>query len=255
MVCHDETQLEGYVYTDFDENNNFKNPKYLCGRVILSSTNDAIQHSNINMVKQLEDGIQWVKSVDECMNDDNKKIFDSKQLNKIEASGIPPFCLSLKKNVCIILICNLNVKPRHVNGTQCIIEEIKSHVIKARLLDGGKHPEIFISKISIVCSDTDFPTRFKRKQFPILLAYYLTFNRAQGQSLERVGIRLHQSVFTHGLLYIGMSRCGDPMFVFVYADQSEFQHLIDNGILDPTKTYTRNIVFPEIFEQDDDELL
>ena len=45
------------------------------------------------------------------------------------------------------------------------------------------------------------------------------------------------------------------MFVFVYADQSEFQHLIDNGILDPTKTYTRNIILPEIFEQDDDELL
>ena len=45
------------------------------------------------------------------------------------------------------------------------------------------------------------------------------------------------------------------MFVFVYADQSEFQHLIDNGILDATKTYTCNIVFTEIFEQDDDGLL
>ena len=183
-----------------------------------------------------------MESVDICMDDDNKKMFDSKQLNKIEASGIPPFCLLLKKNACIILICNLNVKHRHVNGTQCIIEEIKSHVTKARLLDGGKHPEIFIPKILIVCSDTDFPARFKQKQFPILLAYYLTFNRAQGQSLERVGIRLHRSVFTHGLLYIGMSRSSDPMFVFVYADQSEFQHLIDDGILDPTKTYTCNII-------------
>jgi hypothetical protein len=57
---------------------------------------------------------------------------------------------------------------------------------------------------------------------------------------------LFKSVFTHGLLYIGYSRCGDPNHVFVFADQREFEHLVKAGILDSTKTYTRNIVFPEI---------
>ena len=114
-------------------------------------------------------------------------------------------------------------------------------------MDGGKYSEIFIPKIPIVCSDTGFPANFRRTQFPILLAYYLTFNIAQGQSLKRVGIQLDWSVFTHGLLYIGMSRSGDPMCISIYADQSEFEHLIDESILNPSKTYTRNIVYPEIF--------
>ena len=139
---------------------------------------------------------------DECIDDDDKKIFHSPELNKVNASGVPPHRLPLKKDTCIILIRNLNVKCRHVNGTRCIIEEMKPHVIKARLLDGGKYSEIFIPKIPIVCADTDFPARFTRRQFPILLAYYLTFNRAQGQSLKKVGMRLKRSVFTHGLLYL-----------------------------------------------------
>ena len=114
-------------------------------------------------------------------------------------------------------------------------------------MDGGKNSEIFIPKIPIVNSDTDFPANFRRTQFPILLAYYLTFNRAQGQSLKKVGIQLDRSVFTHGLLYIGMSRSGDPVCISIYADQSEFEHLIDKSILNPSKTYTRNFVYPEFF--------
>ena len=97
----------------------------------------------------------------------------------------------------------------------------------------------------MISKDTDFPVPFKRLQFPVLLAYYLTLNRAQGQSLDRAGLYLPKSVFSHGHLYVGCSRCGDPDCVFVYADQSEFDHVKEH--LDENKTYTRNIVYPEIF--------
>jgi hypothetical protein len=97
----------------------------------------------------------------------------------------------------------------------------------------------------MISKDTDFPVPFKRLQFPVLLAYYLTLNRAQGQSLDRAGIYLPKSVFSHGHLYVGCSRCGDPNSVFIYADQNEFdgvrQYLMEG------KTYTHNIVYPEIF--------
>ena len=229
-ICNNEVELEEQVYNDFNKNDNFKNSQNLHRRAILSSTNAIIQKANINMIKKLDRNIQWMQSVDECIDDDDKKTFDAKQLNKIEASGIPPFRLPLKKNACIILIRNLNLKHRHFNGAQCISEEIKPHVIKAKLLDGGKYSEIFIPKIPIVCSDTNFPANFRRTQFPILLVYYLTFNRAQGQSLKRVGIQLDQSAFTHGLLYIGISRSGDLVCISIYAYQSDFEHLIDESI-------------------------
>ena len=94
-------------------------------------------------------------------------------------------------------------------------------------------------------SDSDFPALFKRIQCPILGAYYITINRAQGQSLKYAGLYLTKSVFTHGQLFVAFSTCGDPDHFFIFADQSEFDHL--RHVLDPERKYTRNIVFREIF--------
>jgi ATP-dependent DNA helicase PIF1 len=84
-------------------------------------------------------------------------------------------------------------------------------------------------------------------QFPVLVvvAYYLTVDRAQGQSLERAGIYLPKSVFSHGHLYVALSRSGDPNKTFAFIDQREFENL--RQYLDPRKTYTRNVVYREIF--------
>lgn len=38
------------------------------------------------------------------------------------------------------------------------------------------------------------------------LTFALTINKAQGQSVRHVGIDLHESVFSHGQLYIALSR-------------------------------------------------
>ena len=96
--------------------------------------------------------------------------------------------------------------------------------------------------MTIVC---DFPALFKRIKFPILGAYYITINQAQCQSLKFAGLYLTKNVFTHGQLFVAFSRCGDPDHFFIFADQSEFDHL--RHVLDPEKKYSRNIVFREIF--------
>lgn len=70
-------------------------------------------------------------------------------------------------------------------------------------------------------------------------------DRAQGQSLDRAGIYLPKSVFSHGHLYVGCSRCGNPDCVFINADQSEFDSMRQH--LSKDKIYTRNVVYPEIF--------
>ena len=49
-----------------------------------------------------------------------------------------------------------------------------------------------------------------RTQFPIKLAYAITINKAQGQSLERVGLYLDNQVFSHGQLYVALSRATSP---------------------------------------------
>ena len=80
----------------------------------------------------------------------------------------------------------------------------------------------------------------RRIQFPVRLAYALTFNKAQGQLLEKCGLLLASAVFTHGKLYVGLSQCGDPKHIKIYAPQEEFSNLPNNRI------YARNIVYNEI---------
>ena len=118
------------------------------------------------------------------------------------------------------------------------------NIIKAQKSDGSSNDIILIPRIPMISKDSSFPVPFKRVQFPVLGAYYLTINRAQGQTLGRAGLYLPGSVFCHGHLYVGFGRCGDPKKFFVYADQSEFDNIRQH--LDPTKAYTRNIIYPEL---------
>ena len=49
---------------------------------------------------------------------------------------------------------------------------------------------------------------FVRRQLPLKLAYAMTINKAQGQSFTRVGVRLNSGIFSHGQLYVALSRVG-----------------------------------------------
>ncbi|GFU72657.1 ATP-dependent DNA helicase [Trichonephila clavipes] len=72
------------------------------------------------------------------------------------------------------------------------------------------------------------PFEFKRLQFPVRLAFAMTINKAQGQSLQVCGLNLENPCFSHGQLYVDFSRVGKPSDLFVYAPDGK----------------TRNIVYP-----------
>jgi hypothetical protein len=62
----------------------------------------------------------------------------------------------------------------------------------------------------------------------------MTLNESQGQSLEVVGISLQNEVFTHGQLYVALSRASNAHKVKVLTR--------DSAQVDVTK----NIVFSEV---------
>jgi ATP-dependent DNA helicase PIF1 len=51
-----------------------------------------------------------------------------------------------------------------------------------------------------------FPLKLKRTQFPIRLSFTMIINKAQGQTIPNVGVYLPDSLFSHGQLYVALSR-------------------------------------------------
>jgi ATP-dependent exoDNAse (exonuclease V), alpha subunit - helicase superfamily I member len=62
---------------------------------------------------------------------------------------------------------------------------------------------------------TDMPFEFKRIQFSIPVAFAMTINKSQGQSLSICGINLENPCFSHSQLYAACSRVGEPSALFI----------------------------------------
>ena len=130
------------------------------------------------------------------------------------------------------------------NGTRYIITALSSNLITAkRVVANDDEPLLLIPRVIHLTKNDEFPFVMKQVQFPAKLAYVMTFQRAQGQSLEKCEILLNRSVCTHGQLYVVMSRCGAMSWVIIYANQAEFEELN----LPPNNHYTCNVVYTEVF--------
>jgi ATP-dependent DNA helicase PIF1 len=130
------------------------------------------------------------------------------------------------------------------NGTTLIIIQFMQHVIEAQVATGpAKGQRVFIPLLNITPSDIErMSFTLRRRQFPVRPVFAMTINKAQGQTLKMVGIFLPKLVFTHGQLYVAMSRIGCPEGVKL---------LVTNGWEDahedaPAGVYTRNVVYTEV---------
>ena len=86
--------------------------------------------------------------------------------------------------------------------------------------------------------ETSLPFILHRRQFPVRICYAMTINKSQGQSLPNVGVYLDEPVFSHGQLYVAISRTTRRQGLKILIKK--------NG--DEPVGYTQNIVFEEIFQ-------
>ena len=68
--------------------------------------------------------------------------------------------------------------------------------------------KVLIPRITFLTIDTDYIS-LRRQQF-LKLAFSMTINKSQGQTIKKVGIMIDSPLFSHGHLYTAMSRVCDP---------------------------------------------
>ena len=212
---------------------------YFNDRTILSPLNITVNELNAAMLEQFSAATPAVDflSSDSAHNKadgDDAASYTTEFLNSLNPPSLPAHKISLKIGCPVMILRNMDPKNGLCNGTRGIVRSLSTRVIQIEIM-GGEHEGTrhFIPRITLEPSDTKYPFAFHRRQFPLRLAFAMTINKAQGQSVRFVGLDLRQPVFCHGQLYVGLSRCTSSRRVKV---------LLPDG----ADMCTTNIVWPEL---------
>ena len=238
-------------YPELFGEQNLGNAISVFDKAILCALNDEVDEVNSITFKAAGGDERKFFSADELAeSDENSQNIPIEFLNSLTSPGFPPHELELKIDCPVILLRNINPKIGLCNGTKLVITAFPGqYSIEAQIVSGShKGNRITLPRINFVTSESDFPFVMIRRQFPIRLAFAMTINKAQGQSLRRVGIYLRNPVFSHGQLYVALSRAGIPWETRCLIEtQTGLQGKITESVdIDP-KYVTANVVWKEVF--------
>jgi ATP-dependent DNA helicase PIF1 len=202
----------------------FNDHKWLCEHAILAPKNDSANAINLQIQQQLPGKDISYKSIDTVVDVDQAVQYPTEFLNSLEPPGMPPHSLVLKVGSPIMLLRNLDA-PTLCNGTRLCVKSLMPHVLEATILTGcAKGEDVFIPRIPMV--PNDMPFEFKHLQFPVCLAFAMSINKAQGQSLQVAGINLGTPCFSHGQLYVACSRVGTGKNLYVFAPDGKTRNIV-----------------------------
>ncbi|GFV57128.1 ATP-dependent DNA helicase [Trichonephila clavipes] len=163
------------------------------------------------------------------MSSDDTTSYPVEFLNSLDLSGVPSHKLELKVGVPVLLMRNLDA-PRLCNGTWLRNTELGRHIVKATVLTGeAKGDNVLIRRIPII--PNNLPFNFKRLQLPLKVAFSMTINKSQGQTLKVAGIHLGSPCFSHRQLYVACSRVSESQNLHVYAERKKSFHIVYRSIL------------------------
>ncbi|XP_057418166.1 uncharacterized protein LOC130712347 [Lotus japonicus] len=214
-------ELIRYTYRDLAHK--MKDPHFFQDRAILAPTLEAVEMINTYMLEMIAAPEHEYLSSDSALrSDEDSEIqgewFTTEFFNDTKSSGMPNHKLLLKVGTPIMLLRNLDQAAGLCNGTRLIVNELGERFIGATVITGTNVND-------------------KVRQFPIAIYFAMTINKSQGQTLSQVDLFLPRPVFTHGQLYVALSRARSRKGLKLC--------ILDEG--GKQQTSTINVVFKEVF--------
>ena len=216
---------------------------------ILCSSNNSVD--NWNAVAQALNPNEGVilLSKDSFAEVDDEKGFISKMitkhvLNTFHKNGIPDHEVTFKVgDVCLITraIDGLGI----ANNSRVRIISIHQYCIEVVTLMEQEERTLRIPRITFKFRlPYGQSYQLTRMQFPLRLAYAMTFNKSQSQTLQKVLLDITQPPFSHGQLYVALSRVRHCKMISLYVSNDQLHPSSDS----PTgmMPIIRNIVYQDV---------
>ncbi|CAN1797445.1 ATP-dependent DNA helicase PIF1 [Linum perenne] len=220
-------ELISRVYPSFIES--YQSLQYIKSRAIVSPTNAVVSEINNILLAQIpvpskiyfsSDSLSPIKT-----NIATPELeYPLEFLNSLSFNGIPEHKLELKPFTVVMLLRNINPTSGMCNGTRILLTDLGEYVISGLIVSGTQEG----TTVAI-----------PRRQFPIRICYAMTINKSQGQTLDHVGIYLPKPVFSHGQLYVAVSR----------VRSANGLHILIPNISSNPDNKTRNIVYQDILHE------
>ncbi|XP_056688082.1 uncharacterized protein [Spinacia oleracea] len=216
------TDLTALTFPELDLNN-FSSDIFTT-RAILTPMNDDVDSINMNLIQKFPGESVVYKSFD-TMLDDNCNVYPTEFINTLCPGGMSPHELILKIGSPVILLRNVLPSSGLCNGTRLICKGFYPNLIQCVIITShhkGKH--VFIPRVKLrPAASSKYPILFQRKQFSIKLSFSMTINKSQGQTLSQVAIYLPRPCFSHGQLYVALSRARQAIQVTIISKDSPQQ--------------------------------